>query len=78
MNRHAYKGRYINPRAYELKDGSGWTAEFYVEEHDGAGVTETQFALRRTFPTRESAIEAGMRSGRPKIDAGFHALIVSG
>jgi hypothetical protein len=34
-------------------------------------VTETQFYLPDTFPTRESAFEAAIQAGRQKIDAGF-------
>jgi len=32
---------------------------------------ETEFYLPETFPTQESAIEAGIQAGRQKIDAGF-------
>jgi hypothetical protein len=32
---------------------------------------ETEFYLPDTFPTQESAIEAAIRAGRQKIDAGF-------
>jgi len=62
-----------------LKDG-GFSAEFSVEEHDGSGVTETQFYLPDTFPTQESAIEAALQAGRYKIDAGFErgSAIVNG
>ena len=75
--RQRYKRFYIDTRSYELRDGSGWTAEFTIEEHDGAGVTETQFFLKDTFPTRQLAIEAAIGWGRRKIDAGFHAPAVS-
>jgi hypothetical protein len=57
-------------RSHELPDG-GFSAEFSIEEHDGAGVTETQFYLPDTFPTQESAIEAAIQAGRQKIDAGL-------
>jgi hypothetical protein len=50
-----YTGYVIEARSCELKDG-GLCAEFSVEEHDAADVTETQFCLRDTFPTQESAI----------------------
>jgi hypothetical protein len=42
--REGYKGYVIEVRLSELKDG-GFSAEFSVEEHDGSGVTETQFYL---------------------------------
>jgi hypothetical protein len=32
---------------------------------------ETEFYLPETFPTHESAIEAGIQAGRQKIDVGF-------
>jgi hypothetical protein len=68
--REGYKGYVIEARSCELRDG-GFLAEFSVEEHDASGVTETQFYLRETFPTQESAIEAAIQAGRQKIDAGF-------
>jgi hypothetical protein len=64
-------------REYELKDG-GFSAEFSVEEHEADGFMETEFYLPETFPTQESAIEAGIQAGRQKIDAGFergHAVV---
>ena len=48
-----------------------FSAEFSVEEHDADGIMETEFYLPDTFPTQESAIEAAIRAGRQKIDAGF-------
>jgi hypothetical protein len=69
-NRCGYKGYVIEVRLSEVKDG-GFSAEFSVEEHDGSGVTETQFYLPATFPTQESAIEAAVQAGRQKIDVEF-------
>jgi hypothetical protein len=69
-SRLGYKGYVIVARSHELKDG-GFSAEFSVEEHDTDGVMETEFYLPDTFPTQESAIEAGLQAGRQKIDAGF-------
>ena len=68
-SRCGYKGYVIEVRLSELKDG-GFSAEFSVEEHDGSGVTETQFYLPDTFPTQGSAVEAAIQAGRQKIDAG--------
>jgi hypothetical protein len=78
-SRCGYKGYVIEVRLSELKDG-GFSAEFSVEEHDGAGVTETQFYLPDTFPSQESAIEAAIQAGRQKIDAGFErgSVVVNG
>jgi len=68
-SRLGYKGYVIVARLSELKDV--FSAEFSIEEHDESGVTETQFYLPGTFPTRESAFEAAIQAGRQKIDAGF-------
>jgi hypothetical protein len=68
--REGYKGYVIEVRLSELKDG-GFSAEFSVEEHDGAGVIETQFYLPDTFPSQASAIEAAIQAGRQKIDVEF-------
>ena len=68
-SRLGYKGFVIEARLSELKDV--FSAEFSIEEHDESGVTETQFYLPDTFPTRESAFEAAIQAGRQKIDAGF-------
>ena len=50
--RRGYKGFVIDARSHELK-GGGFSAEFSIEEHDGAGVTETQFYLPDSFPTQD-------------------------
>ena len=41
---------------------------------------ETEFYLPETFPTQESAIEAGIHAGRQRIDAGFErgSAVVNG
>jgi hypothetical protein len=69
-SRQGYKGYVIVARSCELQDG-GFAAEFSVEEHDADGVMETEFYLPDTFPTHESAIEAGIQAGRRKIDLNF-------
>jgi hypothetical protein len=69
-SRQGYKGYVIVARSHERKDG-GFSAQFSVEEHDANGVMETEFYLPDTFPTQESAIEAGIQAGRQRIDAGF-------
>jgi hypothetical protein len=78
-SRQGYKGYVIVARSYELQDG-GFSAEFSVEEHEADGFMETEFYLPETFPTQESAIEAGIRVGRQKIDAGFErgSAVVNG
>jgi hypothetical protein len=69
-SRQGYEGYVIEARSHELREG-GFSAEFSIEEHDGAGVTETQFYLPDTFPTQKSAIEAAIQAGRQKIDVVF-------
>ncbi len=69
--RHGYKGFVIEASPHELKDGSGWTTDFFIEEHDGSGVNVTQFVLTPKFGTQEEAISAAVDAARKKIDAGF-------
>ena len=78
-SRQDYKGYVIEARSHELWEG-GFSAEYSIEEHDGAGATETQFYLPDTFPTQESAIEAAIQAGQQKIDAGFErgSVVVNG
>jgi hypothetical protein len=66
-----YKGRWIDPRAYELRDGSGWSAEVYVAEDVGDETLDTQFLLPGVFPSQESAIEAAANVGKRKVDEGI-------
>ena len=73
-SRVGYKGYVIEARLSEWKDV--FSAEFSIEEHDGSGVTETQFYLPDTFPTRESAFEAAIQAGRQKIDVVFNRELV--
>ncbi len=68
-SRRGYKGCVIEARSYERRDGK-FSAEFSIEEHDGAGVTETQFFLPNTFSAQESAIGAAIQAGQQKIDVG--------
>jgi hypothetical protein len=63
-----YKGRWVDPRAYELSNGSGWDAEVYIAEDVGSETVDTQYSLTRTFPTRETAIEAALNAGKRKVD----------
>jgi hypothetical protein len=76
-SRQGYKGYVIEVRSPELRDG-GFSAEFSIEEHDGAGVTEAQFYLPDTFSTQECAIEAAIQVGRQKIDVGVERAAMIG
>jgi hypothetical protein len=77
--RVGYKGCVIEAQSNELRDG-GFSAEFYIEEHDASGVTVTQFYVPNTFPTQEAAFEAAIQAGRLKIDMGFEkgSVVVNG
>jgi hypothetical protein len=63
-----YKGRWIDPRAYELRDGTGWSAEVCVAEDVGSETLDTRFLLAGVFPTRASAIDAAVSVGKRKVD----------
>jgi len=78
-SRQGYKGYVIVARSYALQDG-GFSAELSIQEHDADGVMETEVYLPETFPTRESAIAAGLQAGRQKIEAGFErgSAVVNG
>lgn len=63
-----YKGCWVDPRAYELSNGSGWDAEVYVAEDVGPETIDTRYSLTGTFLTREAAIEAALNVGKRKVD----------
>ncbi len=67
MSEH-YKGRVIDPRAYELSDGTGWTAEVYIAENVGPDTIDTQFLLKEIFPTKEVALESGFAVGKREVE----------
>lgn len=72
MNNTQAIGRFvIDARAHEYRDGSGWSADFSIEEHDRSGVTDTMFYLQERFQSRDSAIAAALAEGRRKIAEGF-------
>jgi hypothetical protein len=50
----------VNHSPYQLREDGRWVANFELEFHDGAGVTDQQCLEPRsdmTFATREEAIE---------------------
>lgn len=63
-----YRGRWVDPRAYELADGTGWTAEVYVAEDIGRDTVDTQFFLKGAFPRREAALAAAIAAGKRAVD----------
>jgi hypothetical protein len=68
-----YKGRLIDPRALELKDGGGWSAEVYVAEDIDSETVDTRFILRGVFPTKQAALEAAVEVGKREVDKGIQS-----
>jgi hypothetical protein len=73
--RQGYKGHVIEAMIFELRDIPGFTSEFYLEKHDGQGVTVTRFFMPGIYKDSESAIEACVLAGRQKIDVGYSPSI---
>jgi len=69
-----YKGRVIDPRAYELADGTGWTAELDIAEDVGPDTIDTRFLLKERFPTREAALEAGFAVGKREVEKRIRSM----
>ena len=69
--RKDYKGYVIEAFPHELKDGSGYTTDFFIEDHDHAGVHVTQFVMKEVFKTEAEAITAAHKGGEQKIDSGW-------
>jgi hypothetical protein len=67
MSEH-FKGRLIDPRAYGLSDGTGWTAEVYIAEDEGADTIDTRLLLKEIFSTKEAALEAGFAVGKREVE----------
>ena len=63
-----YRGCWVDPRTFELADGSGWSAEVYVAEDVGSDTVDTRWILKGKFPTREAALEAALATGKREVD----------
>lgn len=63
-----YRGCWVDPRTFELADGSGWSAEVYVAEDVGSDTVDTRWILKGKFPTREAALEAATATGERQVD----------
>jgi len=63
-----YNGRILDPRAFELADGTGWTAEVYVAEEVEDETIDSQFLLKEVFPTKEAALSAALIVGKRQVD----------
>ncbi len=73
MSEH-YKGQVVDPRAYELSDGIGWTAEVYVAEDVGPDTIDTQFLPKEKFPTKDAALEAGLAIGKREVEKRIRSM----
>ena len=69
-SRQGYKGYVIEARSDELRD-SEFSVEFSIEEHDGAGVTETLFYLPHTFPRRNWLLRQQFKLDGKKLTWGL-------
>lgn len=63
-----YRGCSVDPRAYELADGSGWSAEVYVAHDVGVETVDQQWILKGKFLTREAALEVALATGKREVD----------
>jgi hypothetical protein len=63
-----YKSRILDPRAFELADDTGWTAEVYLAEEVEDETIDTQFSLKGIFPTKEAALSAALVVGKREVD----------
>jgi len=72
-----YRGRIIDPRAFEIADGSGWTSEVYVAEDVEDETIDSQFILRAIFPTKEAALSAALAAGKREVDKRIRADEIS-
>jgi hypothetical protein len=63
-----YRGHWIDPRAYELADGSGWSAEVYVAWDEGEDTIDSRFSLKEQFATRDAALDAAGQVGKRQVD----------
>lgn len=61
-------GRFVvDAKPAQLADGSGWLAEFSLEEHLADYVDDTMFFGRQVLQTREDAIQASFMLGRREV-----------
>lgn len=68
--RQNYKDRHvIEVSSLPLRDG-GQTMHFFLERH-GHDILVTQFESGQRFETDEEALQAGIKLGQQKIDAGY-------
>lgn len=63
-----YRGCFLDPKAYELADDSGWTAEVFVASRDGADIVDKGYFLKHKYPSREAALNAALFAGKQEVD----------
>jgi hypothetical protein len=69
-----YRGMWIDPRVFEIADGSGWSAEVYVAEDDGPDTIDHRFILKPTFETEGLAVQTATATGRKIVDDKIRGL----
>lgn len=67
--RQNYKDHVIEVASFPLRDG-GYTMHFFLEQH-GHDILVTQFESGQRSETDEEALQAGIRLGQQKIEAGY-------
>ncbi len=63
-----YRDRILDPRTYELADGSGWTTEVFIDENVGSETVEIPIPVKGVFPTKEAARNAAISAGQKEVD----------
>ena len=63
-----YRGRILDPKAYERADGSGWIAEIFVAESHGSYIEDSFYFLQLKYPNREAAMNAAVIAGKVEVD----------
>lgn len=64
----SYRGRLLSPKAFELRDGLGWSAQISVTETNGSQIAETPFSLREAFATEDLALAGAIKMGKELVD----------
>ena len=77
--RQNYKHEVVEATSIPLRDG-GFTVNFNLEQSTGSYRDVTYFESGQHFETEEAALEAGIKLGQHKIDAGYttDAPVVNG
>ena len=64
-----YKGRILDPRAFELRGSAEWAAVICVAEDDGGDIIDSRFTLKGRFSSEDAAWEAALQAGKELVDS---------